>query len=222
MSTPDSSSSTAEAATPRSSRNARITTGSLCPRDSGLPLTRIRRTSPRWCSATATRSRPARPFDLPAEAEDARRVINELHAATQRISKVHTFGKGMGVAAPQIGIERAAAIVRPPGGDDLVALLNPRIIEAGEQQDEQYEGCLSFFDVRCLVPRPVVLHVEHQEISGERRITIFQRGIARLVAHEVDHLHGVLCTDHLPPEVRPIPVEQYRGTGADWNYPADG
>lgn len=166
--------------------------------------------------------RPARPFDLPAEAEDARRVINELHAATQRISKVHTFGKGMGVAAPQIGIERAAAIVRPPGGDDLVALLNPRIIEAGEQQDEQYEGCLSFFDVRCLVPRPVVLHVEHQEISGERRITIFQRGIARLVAHEVDHLHGVLCTDHLPPEVRPIPVEQYRGTGADWNYPADG
>nr|WP_246457727.1 peptide deformylase [Saccharopolyspora gloriosae] len=165
--------------------------------------------------------RSARPFTLPDEAEDARRVINELHSATQRISKAHTFGKGMGIAAPQIGIERAAAIVRPPGSDDLITLLNPRIIEAGEQGDEQYEGCLSFFDVRCLVPRPVVVHVEHQDITGERRITIFERGVARLVAHEVDHLYGVLCRDHLAPDVTPIPVEQYRGTGSGWHYPSE-
>ena len=76
--------------------------------------------------------------------------------------------------------------------------------------------------MRCLVPRPLVVHVEHQDISGERRITIFERGIARLVAHEVDHLCGVLCLDHLLPEVHPIPVEQYRGSGANWHYPAEG
>ncbi|MFR9729505.1 peptide deformylase [Saccharopolyspora sp. MS10] len=165
--------------------------------------------------------RPARPFTLPAEAEDARRVIDELHSATQRIAKAHTFGKGMGIAAPQIGIERAAAIVRPPGSDDLITLLNPRIIESSEERDEQYEGCLSFFDVRSPIPRPVVVHVEHQDITGERRITIFEHGIARLVAHEVDHLCGVLCTDHLAPDASPIPVEQYRGTGTNWHYPRD-
>ncbi|MFD1147966.1 peptide deformylase [Saccharothrix hoggarensis] len=162
--------------------------------------------------------RAARPFDLPTEAEDARRVIAELHSAAERIAQAHTFGKGMGVAAPQIGIDRAAALVRPPGSDDAITLLNPTVVETGAERDEQYEGCLSFFDVRCLVPRPLVVHVEHTDLTGEKRITIFDRGVARLVAHEVDHLHGVLCRDHLPEGSAPIPVEQYRGTGQSWDY----
>lgn len=40
----------------------------------------------------------------------------------------------------------------------------------------------------------------------------------RLVAHEVDHLHGRLYTDHMRVGVSPIPVEQYRGTGTTWTY----
>ncbi|MGH3822777.1 MAG: peptide deformylase [Pseudonocardiaceae bacterium] len=162
--------------------------------------------------------RPARSFALPSEAEDARRVISELQSATHRVAKAHTFGKGMGIAAPQIGIERAAAIVRPPGSDDVITLLNPRIIESSDDSDEQYEGCLSFFDVRCLVPRPLVIHVEHQDITGDQCITIFERGIARLVAHEVDHLHGILCRDYLREGVQPVPVGQYRDTGTIWRY----
>jgi peptide deformylase len=164
--------------------------------------------------------RAARPFVLPAEAEDARRVISELHSAAQRVAKVHTFGKGMGIAAPQIGIERAAAIVRPPGSDDVITLLNPRVIETSQETDEQYEGCLSFFDVRCLVPRALAIHVEHQDVTGDRCITVFERGIARLVAHEIDHVLGILCIDHMREGVQPIPVEQYRGVGTSWNYPA--
>jgi peptide deformylase len=93
---------------------------------------------------------PARPFALPEEAEDARRVVAELQSTAARVADVHTFGKGLGIAAPQIGIDRAAAIVRPPGGD-TITLLNPRIVEESTQSDEQYEGCLSFFDVRGLV-----------------------------------------------------------------------
>jgi hypothetical protein len=58
--------------------------------------------------------RTARPFALPAEAEDARRVVAALTAAAERVEQAHTFGKGMGIAAPQIGIDRAAAIVRTP------------------------------------------------------------------------------------------------------------
>lgn len=164
--------------------------------------------------------RPARPFTLPSEAEDARRVVSELQSATYRVAMAHIFGKGMGIAAPQIGIERAAAIVRPPGSDNVITLLNPRVIDSSADRDEQYEGCLSFFDVRCLVSRPLVIHVEHQDITGDRRITIFKRGTARLVAHEVDHLHGILCRDHLRDGVQPLPVEQYRGTGTSWHYPA--
>lgn len=162
--------------------------------------------------------RSARRFELPSEAEDVRRVVAELQSACERIAQVHAFGKGMGVAAPQIGMDRAAALVRPPGTDEAITLLNPVIVEASPDTDEQYEGCLSFFDVRCQVARPLTIRVEHEDVTGEKRITVFERGLARLVAHEVDHLHGVLCRDHLPPGRDPIPVEQYRGAGSAWNY----
>ncbi|MBP2471260.1 peptide deformylase [Crossiella equi] len=162
--------------------------------------------------------RPARPFVLPDEAEDARRVLSEMRTAANRICRAHTFGKGMGLAANQLGIDRAAALVLPPGSEDMIVLFNPRIIEIGDQTDEQYEGCLSFFDVRGLVTRPLALHVEHQELSGARRITIFSHGVARLVAHEVDHLHGVLYPERMRTGAETIPVAEYKGTGAAWQY----
>ncbi|MEU6535726.1 peptide deformylase [Streptomyces sp. NPDC047000] len=162
-------------------------------------------------------SRTARPFTLPEEAEDARRVVAELASAADRADSIHVFSKGLGVAAPQIGIDRAAAIVRTPDGESIT-LLNPRIIEESAQVDEQYEGCWSFFDVRGMVPRPLSITVEHQDVNGERRITIFERGVARLVAHEIDHLDGVLYRKKMRPGAEPIPVAEYRGTGRGWQY----
>lgn len=86
---------------------------------------------------------PARPFTLPAETEDARRVVAALPSTAERVVEVHTFGRGLGIAAPQIGIDQAAAIVRPRGGD-TITLLNPRIVEESTQTDDRYEGCLRF------------------------------------------------------------------------------
>lgn len=56
----------------------------------------------------------ARAFDLPAEREAAEQVIGQLFSAMERIGQVHPFAKGMGLAAPQIAIGRAAAVVQPP------------------------------------------------------------------------------------------------------------
>ncbi|QCX81219.1 Peptide deformylase 2 [Streptomyces sp. YIM 121038] len=162
-------------------------------------------------------AKTARTFDLPAEAEDARRVVAELISACERAASVHVFGKGMGMAAPQIGIDRAAAIVRTPDGESIT-LFNPRIVEESPERDEQYEGCLSFFDVRGMVPRPLAISVEHTDIDGQQRITIFERGLARLVAHEVDHLHGQLYRSRMREGIEPIPVSEYRGTGSTWSY----
>lgn len=157
----------------------------------------------------------ARPFSLPAEADDARRIIAELNSAMSRADTIHNFAKGMGVAAPQIGIRRAAAIVRTPERE-YITLLNPRIIGESGEADEQYEGCWSFFDVRGRVPRSNAVEVEHQEIDGTRRITAYEGPVARLVAHEVDHLYGTLYTDRMAPGESPIPVSQYTGSGKPW------
>ncbi|WP_256638198.1 peptide deformylase [Streptomyces murinus] len=162
---------------------------------------------------------PARAFDLPAERESAEQVVERMLSAMERIGQVHPFAKGMGIAAPQIGIGRAAAVVQPPGPDTpAVVLLNPRITESSSDADEQYEGCLSFFDVRGLVPRPLWITVETTTLEGQPVTTTYERGLARLIHHEIDHLDGLLYTARMRMGVAPIPVEQYRQTGRAWAY----
>ncbi|MDO0914131.1 peptide deformylase [Streptomyces sp. DT2A-34] len=161
---------------------------------------------------------PARAFDLPTERDEAERITDELFAAMDRIGQVHPFAKGMGIAAPQIGIGRAVAVVQPPGDAPAIILLNPRITDRSDEADEQYEGCLSFFDVRGLVPRPLKITVEATALTGERVTTVYERGLARLIHHEIDHLDGHLYTARMRTGVDPIPVEEYRQTGRAWAY----
>lgn len=161
----------------------------------------------------------ARRFDLPAEREAAEQTIEMLFASMERIGQVHPFAKGMGLAAPQIGIGRAAAAVQPPSRDTpAIVLLNPRITDRSEEQDEQYEGCLSFFDVRGLVPRPLTITVETTALDGTTVTTVYERGLARLVHHEVDHLDGLLYLARMRPGVEPVSVDEYRQTGRAWAY----
>ncbi|MEV0253048.1 peptide deformylase [Streptomyces sp. NPDC050732] len=161
---------------------------------------------------------PARAFTLPDERVEAERITDELFAAMERIGQVHPFAKGMGIAAPQIGIGRTAAVVQPPGDAPAIILLNPRITDRSDELDEQYEGCLSFFDVRGLVPRPLKITVETTSLTGETVTTVYERGLARLIHHEIDHLDGLLYTARMCTGVEPIPVEEYRQTGSAWAY----
>jgi peptide deformylase len=162
---------------------------------------------------------PARLFALPAEREAAEDIVDRLLASMERIARVHPFAKGMGIAAPQIGIGRAAAIVQPAEeGAGAIVLLNPRITAASDRADEQYEGCLSFFDVRGMVPRPLEITVEATTLDGTTTTEVYEQGLARLIAHEIDHLNGHLYLDRMRPGVDPIPVEQYRQTGRAWAY----
>jgi peptide deformylase len=161
-----------------------------------------------------------RSFRLPNDASTARQVIASLRAALGRVQQQHVFSKGVGLAAPQIDLPWAAAIVRPaePTTGPALVLLNPRVISASPETDEQYEGCLSFFDVRGLVRRPLVLEVEHVNLDGAPVITVFERGAARLVAHEIDHLAGRLYTDLMPAGAPLVPVEEYGESGQPWVY----
>jgi peptide deformylase len=161
----------------------------------------------------------ARQFDLPRDEADARDIVDRLVGALDRVEELHTFTKGVGLAAPQIGLPWAAAVVRPADRTaELVVLLNPRVVESSPETDEQYEGCMSFFDVRGLVSRPLALQVEHAKWDGGRVITAFELGMARLVAHEIDHLEGRLYVDRMAPGSPLVPVEEYREAGHPWRY----
>ncbi len=157
------------------------------------------------------------PFDLPAEAAGARALGELLVAYLEPIRAAHVFSKGMGLAAPQIGVCRAAAVVELPGERPQV-LYNPRIVAESEETDDQFEGCLSFFDVRGTVRRPLTISVQHQALDGQLSLIEFELGAARLWAHEIDHLNGTLYADRLVADTNLVPVEQYVGVGETWRY----
>ncbi|NES29871.1 helix-turn-helix domain-containing protein [Micromonospora terminaliae] len=162
---------------------------------------------------------PARQFDLPREEQLARDVVDRLSGLLVRLDELHPFSKGVGIAAPQLGLGWAAALVRPADrAAEPVVLLNPRVVDSSRDIDEQYEGCLSFFDHRGLVPRPLRIDVEHAQWDGSRVITSFEYAMARLVAHEIDHLEGRLYADRMAPGVPLVPVEEYRESGTPWRY----
>lgn len=162
-------------------------------------------------------AQPARRLTLPEDSHQALEIVESLRAAIERIAAVHNFSKGMGLAAPQINIGSAVAIVLTPDGSEIL-LVNPRIIDESSERDSQYEGCLSFFDVRGKVPRSLSIEVEHYTTDGAPTITRFDREVARLVAHEIDHLEGILYRQRMAPGDVPIPVSEYKGTGTRWRY----
>jgi peptide deformylase len=162
----------------------------------------------------------AAPFDLPAEADQAGELTGKLFAALQRVREHHVFSKGMGIAAPQIGIARAAAILIPPDpAAEPLVLLNPVVISESAGTDDQYEGCLSFFDVRGMVPRPLRIEVACTGLDGYQHVLSLDTGMARLAAHEIDHLNGQLYTSRMREGIHPIPVAEYNNTGRAWSYP---
>jgi peptide deformylase len=160
----------------------------------------------------------ARHFDLPAQRLLAEDVVAKLGETLDRVEAVHHFAKGVGLAAPQVGIVWAAAVVRPPAGPRPIVLLNPRVIAQSADHDEKYEGCLSFFDVRGAVPRPLTIDVRHTEPSGEQVVTRFERAVARLVCHEIDHLEGLLYPERMAEAAPLVPLEEYRELGNSWRY----
>jgi|SoiMethySBSTD1v2_1073268.scaffolds.fasta_scaffold16107_4 peptide deformylase len=161
---------------------------------------------------------PGRWFHLPREAALAEETLDRLGRALTHITGLHRFRKGIGLAAPQLGLPLAAALVRPVGAREPIVLLNPRVVAASAETDEQFEGCLSFFDERGLVARPLQLTVESARLTGERIRVTYEQAVARLVAHEVDHLDGRLYTDRMPAGAPLVPVTQYDQADQPWVY----
>lgn len=100
---------------------------------------------------------------------------------------------GVGLAAPQIGLDQQIAIVDIEDQNGTIEMINPRILEASGKQTGP-EGCLSFPGLYGEVTRPNFVKIEAFDRKG-RKYTLQAEGfLARAIQHEIDHLHGVLFT----------------------------
>ncbi len=131
-----------------------------------------------------TRAEPIRVFDA-----GLRRLVREMYLCCVE-------WHGVGLAATQVGLNRRLAVVVHEGHQ--FALCNPEIVQATGEVDA-LEGCLSLPRQAGLVRRAETVTVRYRNPQGRGVERTLSGWLARIVQHETDHLHGVLCPERLAP-----------------------
>jgi peptide deformylase len=148
------------------------------------------------------KSRPIRRFDA------------RLKKLADDMVETMRHADGVGLAAPQVGINERLIVVEMPeeGFEDdpqagkLFVVVNPEIVRAKGQLEPGDEGCLSIPGYIGEVMRYPMVTVRGQDVHGrEIRIKAYDF-LARIFQHEIDHLNGVLFIDHIqdPTKLRRI------------------
>ena len=102
--------------------------------------------------------------------------------------------RGVGLAAPQIGISKRVFVAELPEDEAYYEMINP-VLSDLEGQAEGWEGCLSVPGLEGLVPRAERLNVRYTDREGKEQTLIAEGYLARIIQHEYDHLEGVLFRD---------------------------
>lgn len=121
--------------------------------------------------------------------------------ASDMLNTMYTL-KGVGLAAPQVGLGLSLLVLNPTGDpadtDEELVLVNPEVVSRKHLEWDE-EGCLSFPGIYAEVERHRDIVLRYQNLDGEdveMKSTEFQ---ARVIQHEMDHLQGILFVDRLTP-----------------------
>ena len=105
---------------------------------------------------------------------------------------------GVGLAAVQVGMLKRVVVIDIEDGTGVKVLINPKITKTkGEQEVE--EGCLSFPNQYAKLIRPKEVTVEALDENGKKVVIKAKDLLAQAVAHELDHLDGVVFIDKMIP-----------------------
>jgi len=123
----------------------------------------------------------------------------ELHKFLDDMFESMYAAKGVGLAAPQIGVGRKIAVIDVSNGErpeDKLVLINPTIVKVDGKQEGE-EGCLSIPGFREQVRRGRSVTVRAQNAKGEVFEKTGEDLLARAFLHETDHLYGRLYITHI-------------------------
>jgi peptide deformylase len=136
---------------------------------------------------------------LETKAEPVTEFNGELKQLAADMFETMYANKGIGLAAPQVGVSKRLTVLDPSAGEDEAAklvLVNPEIlVREGVQIGE--EGCLSIPGFREDVRRAYRVRVRAQDLDGNFFETDGEELLARAIQHEIDHLDGILFLQHL-------------------------
>lgn len=111
---------------------------------------------------------------------------------------------GVGLAAPQVGLEKRLLValqMRSPDDSDAppIVMVNPEVLARSRETWIFEEGCLSIPGVRGDVTRPDRIEVRYRDVDGATHTLSAEGLFARVLQHEIDHLDGRLFVDYLSP-----------------------
>ncbi len=125
----------------------------------------------------------------------------QLHTLLDNMRETLHEAGGVGLAAPQIGISQRITVIEYPDDEEdpentmrLYELINPEVIRQKGREVGQ-EGCLSIPGLAADVDRATYVLVRAQDRNGKQFRLKAYDWLARIVQHEIDHLHGVMMTD---------------------------
>jgi peptide deformylase len=136
------------------------------------------------------------------ETEEVREVDDEIRALARDMLETMYAGRGIGLAAPQVGVLRRLIVLNPgarPGEGEEIVLVNPELLEHGSDIVEEEEGCLSLPGLTGVVPRFQNVRVRGLDLEGRERVVEGADLLARVLQHEMDHLEGVLFITKVGP-----------------------
>jgi peptide deformylase len=134
-----------------------------------------------------TVSRPVTAFD------------ESLRSLAGRMLMLMREHKGVGLAAPQVGVNLRLFVINPTGKpeDDRV-YVNPELVDP-DGSEEGEEGCLSLPEITTEVLRSKSFRIRAQDLQGKAFEQAETGYVARIWQHELDHLNGRLILDHMGP-----------------------
>jgi len=136
---------------------------------------------------------------LPDEQDSITKLSKEM-------LKIMYAAQGVGLAAPQIGVNKRLMVYNPTGDSkkwmEETVLVNPNIVEYSSAEDKEIEGCLSFPEMQGEVIRSKWIKVEAMTPKGRKIKKKYKGWEARIFQHEYDHLDGTVYTDRLSDETK--------------------
>ena len=149
---------------------------------------------------------------LRMKAKDVDEFDDSVSGLVERMTQLMDEARGVGLAAPQLGVLRRVLVYRTAEEEPAVALVNPRLVSASEEVETADEGCLSLgaASVVVEVERALRITVEGLTPAGEEKRIDAEGLEARVLQHELDHLDGILTIDRTTPEQRRAALGQLR------------
>lgn len=126
--------------------------------------------------------------------DEFKQLIDEMNILMKKTN-------GIGLAAPQAGVNKTFFITDAPG-DKFRVFVNPSIISTSVEEVMIEEGCLSIPGIYGEINRPRKVVVEAFDVEGVAFRLKTDGMLARVIQHESDHLRGVLFTDYLDEKVQ--------------------